>query len=152
MEENTNPKIEDVVSIALSFPTPFNGGIPFRREELVLTKDSVSDTITPGVPNRESPVRVFSYPLNPPYLDEDDRLSDYPADFLALAQLILSYHPTATFPFHPRVTDIAYPRLSLTFADGASYEAHHVPLSLSGDEEIEKIMALFLKYRPSGTK
>jgi len=152
MEENTAPKIEDVVSIALSFPTPFHRGVPFRREELILTKDSVSDAITPGVPNRDSPIRVFSYPLNPPFLAEKDRLSDYPADFLALAQLILAYHPSVSFPFRPPVTDIGYPRLRLTFADGTGYEARHVPLSLNGDDEIEKIMALFLKYRPSGAK
>jgi hypothetical protein len=152
MEENTTPKIEDVVSITLTFPTPFLGGVAFRSEKLVLSKDEVSDTIRPGVPTNESPVRVFSYPLNPPYLADEDRLVDYPADFLALAQLILDYHPEVNLPFHPRVTDIAYPRLTLMFVDGTTYEAHHIPLSLNGDEQIEKIMALFLKYRPSGAK
>jgi len=150
MENEMIGRTEDVVSIALDFATPFLAGVPFREERLLLKKDEVSYTLLRGIASQKNPRRVYSFRVNAPFQNEEDRLKDYAADFLLLCQMILAYHPVSKGPFHPRMSDLGYPHLTLSFQDGKLYEIRDLPLTLNGDPAIEKIVALMQKYQPEG--
>lgn len=150
MEDDKHQHPEEVVEISLNFAKPFHAGIPLHQEQLVLRKDGVEYSLTKGRASRANPARVFSYPIEGPFAGEEDVLKDYASDFLLISEKVLAYPVRSELRFHPRMSDVAYPSIVLTFADGSSYELLDLPLSLSGNSEIEAIVALMKKYRPEG--
>lgn len=147
--EKDNPA-EDVASITLVFATPFLAGVPFREEKWLLKKDEVTAILLQGIASQNNPRKVFSYRVNAPFQKEEDRLKDYGTDFLHLSQMVLAYQPASRGAFHPRMTDMGYPYLSIVFENGEEKDIRDLPLTLTGDPALEKIVALMKKYLPKG--
>lgn len=141
---------KSVVSITLAYAVPFRGGSAARRAELTLSADEVRYSVSFAFSSRTNPDFVYSYPIHPPFGQTEDRLKDYAQDFASLPSLILAYPKPVPTRFHPRMSDVGYPRIWVRYGDGHAEEINSLPISLKGDPAIEKIVGLMEKYRPEG--